>query len=90
MSSNNNKPPAKMVKMCGVYKNRRQSDNKMYLAGRLSFSSKLLILPNPEKKNDSDGQPDFNVLIVEEDAKPRTSREGAATAAITSSDDGDF
>lgn len=74
MNPNNSKAPAKMVKLCGVYKNKRQKDNKTYLAGRLSFSSKLLILPNPEKTGPNDGQPDFNVLIVEDEAKPREGR----------------
>lgn len=57
------------VKLCGLYKQKRKRDGKTYLVGRNSFTSKILVLPNEEKK--ADNEPDFWVFIVEDELKPK-------------------
>jgi hypothetical protein len=66
---NNGGGSKQLTKLCGVYKNVSAKTGKTYLTGRLSFTSKLLILPNLDKQQDS--EPDFNVFLVPLDEKPR-------------------
>ena len=71
--SQNTKPNAKtkpspMVKLAGVYKQKRARDGKTYLVGRLNYGAKLLILPND--KVGQPHEPDFNVFIVEDEKPP--------------------
>lgn len=61
--------PTHKVKLCGLYKQKRKKDGKIYLVGRNSFSSKFLILPNDEKKSDS--EPDFWIFAIEDEVKPK-------------------
>lgn len=62
--------PSTKVKLCGLYKQKRKKDGKTYLVGRNSYSSKFLVLPNDEKKSDS--EPDFWIFAVEDEVKPKT------------------
>lgn len=59
------------VKLCGLWKQKRKKDGKTYLVGRNSFTSKLLVMPNDDKK--ADNEPDFWVFVVEDELKPKTS-----------------
>lgn len=70
------------VKLCGLYKQKRKRDGKTYLVGRNSYSSKLLVLPNDDKKSAS--EPDFWVFAVEDEVKPKAT----APTAAPSTDDG--
>ena len=57
-----------MVKMAGVYKQKRERDGKTYLVGRLNYGAKLLILPN--ERAGAPHEADFNVFIVEDVKAP--------------------
>lgn len=70
-NQNGYKPQSK-VKLCGLYKQKRQRDGKTYLAGRVSFLSKFLCLPNDQKTADSPAyEPDFWLFLVEDEKKPK-------------------
>ncbi len=53
------------VKLCGLYKKKRQKDGKTYLMGRCSLLSKVLILSNADK-GDDERAPDFFLVLVED------------------------
>ncbi len=62
--------PSPKVKLCGLYKQKRQRDGKTYLTGRVSLFSKFLILPNDKKTADSPAyEPDFWLYLVEDEKK---------------------
>jgi hypothetical protein len=70
-NQNGYKPQSK-VKLCGLYKQKRQRDGKTYLAGRVSYTAKFLCLPNDEKTADSPAyEPDYWLFLVEDEKKPR-------------------
>jgi len=56
-----------LVKLCGVYQN--EGKNGTYFVGALTYSSKLLILPNRDKKGEK--EPDFWVFVTERQPKPQ-------------------
>ena len=70
-----------MIQLCGLWKGTAK-DGRSYLGGNLGFGARLLVFKNDRKTEDK--QPDYNVVIVEnqrrDDAEPEpvTSEPGSA------------
>jgi uncharacterized protein (DUF736 family) len=65
----------KLLKIAGLYKQKRKKDGKTYLTGKLNFATRLLVLPNEKKQ--ADNEPDFNVFLVPIEEKPKPRPEAA-------------
>jgi uncharacterized protein (DUF736 family) len=63
----------KLLKIAGLYKQKRKKDGKTYLTGKLNYQSRLLVLPNEKKQ--ADNEPDFNVFLVPIEEKPKPPQE---------------
>lgn len=57
-----------LVRLTGLWKNKSKAGTN-YLAGSLSASSRLLILPNTHKRQDSD--PDFIAYLTPQEKKDK-------------------
>lgn len=63
---------SQLLKIAGLYKQKRKKDGKTYLTGKLNYQSRLLVLPNDKKTADSPAnEPDFNVFLVPVEEKPK-------------------
>jgi hypothetical protein len=58
----------KLIKLCGLYKNVSKKNGKEFFAGSLSFTSKVLILENADRK--ADGEPTHWLFVAEKEPKP--------------------
>ena len=70
-----------MIQLCGLWRGTTK-DGRSYLGGNLGFGARLLIFKNDRKTEDK--QPDYNVLIVEnerrDNAEPAQPTADPATA----------
>lgn len=55
------------IKLTGLWKGKTQVGGHEYLSGSLTATSSLQIWPNKFKRNERD--PDFNLVIVQKEAK---------------------
>ena len=58
----------KLIPLCKLYENISKTTGKRYFVGNLSFTSKLLIFPNEEAKDD---EPQWTVFLAEREPKPQ-------------------
>jgi len=60
-SNDNQQKKGDLIKLCGLWGGKTQAGDR-YLNGRLSYSSKILILKNKNKQKDND--PDYNLFLA--------------------------
>lgn len=59
--------PNKLIPVCKLYENTSKTTGRRYFTGNLSFTSKVLILPNDNAK---EGDPPWTLFLAEREAKP--------------------
>ena len=59
-------PPDKKTELCRLFENTSKTTGRRYLVGNLSFTSKLLILPNDRAL---EGEPQWTAFVVEKPPK---------------------
>ncbi len=56
------------IALCRLYENVSKTTGKRYFVGNLSFTSKLLLLPNEQAK---EGEPGWTLFLCERAPKPK-------------------
>lgn len=59
----------KLIPLCKLYENVSKTTGRRYFVGNLSFTSKVLVLENQDRK---EGEPGWTVFLAEREPKPQT------------------